>query len=167
MSGVGAVLDAVGFGHVLATADLVVTGEGRFDWQSLRGKVVVGVAEAAGRLGIPAIAIPGQSLVGRREAMTAGLSGVYAVAERPQQVADALADPVGTLVGARCPGRPHLVARAAVRSGARAALGRGSRRGDRERGGDAPIRRGASYPERAGNTSGSAWVVTPDPRSTT
>jgi glycerate kinase len=97
VSGVGAVLDAVGFGHVLATADLVVTGEGRFDWQSLRGKVVVGVAEAAGRLGVPAIAIPGQSLVGRREAMTAGLSGVYAVAERPQQVADALADPVGTL----------------------------------------------------------------------
>ena len=97
VSGVGAVLDAVGFGHVLATADLVVTGEGRFDWQSLRGKVVVGVAEAAGSLGIPAIAIPGQSLVGRREAMTAGLSGVYAVADRPQQVADALADPVGTL----------------------------------------------------------------------
>jgi len=29
--------------------------------------------------------------------MTAGLSGVYAVADRPQQVADALADPVGTL----------------------------------------------------------------------
>ncbi|WP_404387224.1 glycerate kinase [Humibacillus xanthopallidus] len=97
VSGVGAVLDAVGFGHVLATADLVVTGEGRFDWQSLRGKVVVGVAEAAVSLGIPAIAIPGQSLVGRREAMTAGLSGVYAVADRPQQVADALADPVGTL----------------------------------------------------------------------
>ena len=97
VSGVGAVLDAVGFGHVLATADLVVTGEGRFDWQSLRGKVVVGVAEAAARLGLPAIAIPGQSLVGRREAMTAGLSGVYPVAERPQQVADALADPVGTL----------------------------------------------------------------------
>jgi glycerate 2-kinase len=97
VSGVGAVLDAVGFGHVLATADLVVTGEGRFDWQSLRGKVVVGVAEAAARLGLPAIAIPGQSLVGRREAMAAGLSGVYPVAERPQQVADALADPVGTL----------------------------------------------------------------------
>jgi glycerate 2-kinase len=95
--GVGAVLEAVGFGHVVATADLVVTGEGRFDWQSLRGGVVVGVAEAAGRIGVPAVAIPGQSLVGRRDAMSAGLSGVYAVAERPHQVADTLADPVGTL----------------------------------------------------------------------
>ncbi|MEO7449166.1 MAG: glycerate kinase [Humibacillus sp.] len=115
VSGVGAVLDAVGFGHVLATADLVVTGEGRFDWQSLRGTVVVGVAEAAGRIGVPAIAVPGQSLVGRREAMTAGLSGVYAVAERPQEVAAALADPVGTLAArvarvARTwsPGRPGV-----------------------------------------------------------
>jgi glycerate kinase len=97
VSGVGAVLDAVGFGHVVATADLVVTGEGRFDWQSLRGKVVVGVAEAAGRIGVPVIAVPGQSLVGRRDAMAAGLSGVYAVASRPQEVAAALADPVASL----------------------------------------------------------------------
>ena len=40
-------------------ADLVVTGEGSFDWQSLRGKVVVGVAEAAARVGVPVIAVPG------------------------------------------------------------------------------------------------------------
>jgi glycerate kinase len=97
VSGVESVLDAVGFDDLLADADLVVTGEGSFDWQSLRGKVVVGVAAAAGRVGIPAIAIPGQSLVGRREAMTAGLSGVYAVAERPEQVAASLADPVEQL----------------------------------------------------------------------
>ena len=94
VSGVEAVLDAVGFGDLLAGADLVVTGEGSLDWQSLRGKVVVGVAEAAARVGIPAIAIPGQSLVGRREAMAAGLSGVYAVAERADQVAASIADPV-------------------------------------------------------------------------
>lgn len=97
VSGVEAVLDAVGFADLVASADLVVTGEGCFDWQSLRGKVVVGVAEAAGRVGVPAVAVPGQSLVGRREAMTAGLSGVYAVAERPDQVAAALADPAARL----------------------------------------------------------------------
>lgn len=97
VSGVEAVLEAVGFTTMLATADLVVTGEGCFDWQSLRGKVVVGVAEAASHVGVPAIAIPGQSVVGRREAMSVGLSGVYAVAERPDQIAQALLDPVGTL----------------------------------------------------------------------
>ena len=97
VSGVEAVLDAVGFPELVASADLVVTGEGCFDWQSLRGKVVVGVAEAAGRVGVPAVAVPGQSLVGRREAMGAGLSGVYAVAERPDQVAASLADPAARL----------------------------------------------------------------------
>jgi glycerate kinase len=97
VSGVEAVLEAVGFTTMLAAADLVVTGEGSFDWQSLRGKVVVGVAEAASHVGVPAIAIPGQSVVGRREAMSVGLSGVYPVAERPDQVAQALLEPVGTL----------------------------------------------------------------------
>ena len=97
VSGVEAVLDAVGFGDLLAGADLVVTGEGSFDWQSLQGKVVVGVAEAAARVGIPAIAIPGQSMVGRRESMAAGLSAVYAVADGPDEVAASLADPSGQL----------------------------------------------------------------------
>jgi glycerate kinase len=96
-SGVGAVLEAVGFGGLVRGADLVVTGEGCFDWQSLRGKVVVGVAEAAASVGIPAVAVPGQALVGRREAMAAGLSGVYPVAERPGDVAASLADPAARL----------------------------------------------------------------------
>ncbi len=87
----------MGFGSLVAAADLVVTGEGCFDWQSLRGKVVVGVAAAASEVAVPALVIAGQALVGRREAMTAGLSGVYAVAERPAQVAAAMADPVTTL----------------------------------------------------------------------
>ena len=78
-------------------ADLVVTGEGSFDWQSLRGKVVAGVAEVALANATPAVVIAGQALVGRRETMALGISGTYAVAEDPGQVAAALADPVGTL----------------------------------------------------------------------
>lgn len=97
VAGVEAVRDAVGFDRLLAAADLVVTGAGRFDWESLRGGVVVGVAEAAGRVGVPAVVVAGQALVGRREAMATGLSGVYAVAERPAELAVASADPAGTL----------------------------------------------------------------------
>ena len=47
--GSAAVLDAVGFDALLADTDLVVTGEGSFDWQSLRGKVVSAVAERGAR----------------------------------------------------------------------------------------------------------------------
>lgn len=95
--GIEAVLVAVGFDERAARADLVVTGEGSLDWQSLHGKVVVGVAEAAARRGVAVIAVPGQSELGRRDAMAAGLSGVYPVVERPAQVEAALADPSGTL----------------------------------------------------------------------
>jgi glycerate 2-kinase len=97
VSGVQAVLDAVGFDALVQAADLVVTGEGSFDWQSLRGKVVAGVAEAALANATPTVVIAGQTLVGRRETMALGISGTYAVAENPGQVAAALADPAGTL----------------------------------------------------------------------
>ena len=98
VSGVRAALQAVGFESLVQGADLVVTGEGRFDGQSLRGKVVAGVAEAALAGATPTVVIAGQALVGRREAMSLGISGTYAVADNPGQVAAALADPVGTLV---------------------------------------------------------------------
>jgi glycerate kinase len=97
VSGVEEVLRAVGFSSVVSAADLVVTGEGKFDWQSLRGKVVAGVAQAALEAATPTVVIAGQTMVGRREAMTLGLSGTYAVAETPEQVEAAITDPVGTL----------------------------------------------------------------------
>lgn len=97
VSGVQAVLDAVGFASMVHAADLVVTGEGTFDWQSMRGKVVAGVAQAGLTNGTPVVVIAGQVQVGRREMMELGISGSYAVAENPDQVAAALADPAGTL----------------------------------------------------------------------
>jgi glycerate kinase len=97
VSGVAEVLQAVGLRELLAAADLVVTGEGSFDWQSLQGKVVAGVAGLALETATPSVVLAGQALVGRREAMTLGLSGTYAVAETPEQVEAAMADPVGTL----------------------------------------------------------------------
>ncbi|MBC7560600.1 MAG: glycerate kinase [Dermatophilaceae bacterium] len=97
VSGVQAVLDAVGLAPIVHAADLVVTGEGTFDWQSMRGKVVAGVAQAGLANGTPVVVIAGQVQVGRREMMELGISGSYAVAENPDQVAAALADPAGTL----------------------------------------------------------------------
>ncbi|NLF06193.1 MAG: glycerate kinase [Actinomycetales bacterium] len=91
------VTQAVGLAERVARADLVVTGEGKLDWQSLRGKVVQAVAEAGLAAARPTIGLAGQVEMGRREWAAAGLSAVYAVAEDPAQVAAALADPVGTL----------------------------------------------------------------------
>jgi len=97
VSGVRAVLDAVGFDSLVGATDLVITGEGIFDWQSLQHKVVAEVAQAALAKAKPVVVIAGQAQVGRRETMALGISGTYAVADRPGQVAAALADPAGTL----------------------------------------------------------------------
>jgi len=59
--GVEIVADAVGLRDRLAGADLCITGEGRFDAQSLSGKTAVGVARVAAELGVPVICIPGQA----------------------------------------------------------------------------------------------------------
>ena len=97
VSGVELVLDAVGFHDVALGSDLVVTGEGTFDGQSLHGKVTAGVAQAALSAGLPSVVLAGQVLVGRRETMGLGISATYAVAETPEQVDAAFLDPVGTL----------------------------------------------------------------------
>ncbi len=92
-----AVLDALGFDDLLARTDLVVTGEGSFDWQSLRGKVISAVAERALAVGVPTIVVAGRVEAGRRETTAAGIESTYALAETTEEVARSMADPVGTL----------------------------------------------------------------------
>ena len=77
--------------------DLLVTGEGRFDWQSLHGKVVSEVASRALAHAVPTVVVAGEVLVGRREQSAAGITAAYAVGESPVQVAAALAAPAQTL----------------------------------------------------------------------
>lgn len=57
--GIEAILDAVDLDGQLEGADLVITGEGRLDSQSLRGKVISGVTRRAALRGIPVVAIVG------------------------------------------------------------------------------------------------------------
>ena len=55
------VLRELDFDRLLADADLVITGEGKIDRQTLRGKVVAGVARHARERGIPVIALTGNA----------------------------------------------------------------------------------------------------------
>lgn len=91
------VADAVGLDDLIADHDVVVTGEGRFDWQSLHGKVAAEVASRALAHAVPTVVLAGEVLVGRRELSAAGITAAYAVGETPEQVAAALADPAGSL----------------------------------------------------------------------
>ena len=58
-SGIDTVLDLVHFNELLEGVDLVVTGEGRMDWQSAFGKVPSGIGQRCKERGIPVVAIVG------------------------------------------------------------------------------------------------------------
>jgi glycerate kinase len=97
VSGAGLVRELSGLDAALDAADLVLTGEGSFDWQSLRGKLITAVAEAAAARGLPCVVLAGQVEVGRREAAAIGVQEAHSVAEHAGGVANSLADPAGTL----------------------------------------------------------------------
>jgi glycerate kinase len=59
--GIDLVLETVGFAERCRRSDLVLTGEGRLDAQSLEGKAIMGVAQAARRWSVPTIAIVGDT----------------------------------------------------------------------------------------------------------
>ncbi len=80
--GVDTVADAVGLADRVAGADLVVTGEGAFDFSSRSGKVPYGVAQIAVEQLVPCIALAGQVLVGSREMRALGVEAAYAVVDR-------------------------------------------------------------------------------------
>ncbi|MCW2786320.1 MAG: Glycerate kinase [Marmoricola sp.] len=80
--GVELVAEAVGLSDRLVGADLVVTGEGAFDFSSRSGKVPYGVAQLATQALVPCIALAGQVLIGSREMRTLGIEAAYSVVDR-------------------------------------------------------------------------------------
>jgi glycerate kinase len=70
-----------GFETALDGADLVITGEGSLDAQSLAGKTPVGVARAAARRGVGVIAVAGRSTLREPELAAAGIAAVYALSD--------------------------------------------------------------------------------------
>jgi glycerate kinase len=80
-SGIGLLLDVVGFSAAVQGASLVITGEGSFDDQTLSGKAPVGVARAAANAGIPVVALVGRLAVTPEQLAQVGISGARAVLE--------------------------------------------------------------------------------------
>ena len=80
-SGIELMLDVVGFARAVEGADLVITGEGSLDAQSLSGKTPVGVARAAASAGVPVIALVGRLEVGPDELRAVGITSARAILE--------------------------------------------------------------------------------------
>jgi glycerate kinase len=89
--GIEIVTEAVGLDALVRDADLVVTGEGRIDGQTVNGKTPMGVARVARRHDKPVVAIGG-SLAADADAVHAhGIDAVFAAVARPCSVAEAFA----------------------------------------------------------------------------
>lgn len=89
--GITTLLDLVGFPDVVASAALVVTGEGSLDDQSLRGKVPVGVARAASDHGVTVVAVAGRCSVGQDQLSAVGISAVYVLSDLESDPARSIA----------------------------------------------------------------------------
>ncbi|KXO97803.1 glycerate kinase [Tsukamurella pseudospumae] len=90
--GVDIVLELADFAAKLDGADLVVTGEGSLDEQTLHGKAPVGVAAAARAAGIPVIAVSGRNLLSADQIHGAGFQRALALAELEPDPARSMAD---------------------------------------------------------------------------
>lgn len=80
--GVEVVAEVTGLPGLVAGADLVITGEGSFDAQSLGGKTPVGVLRIAHAAGVPAILVSGRNLLSFEERRATGFLASYALADR-------------------------------------------------------------------------------------
>ena len=77
--GIEVVLDVIGFEDAIKDADLVISGEGRIDFQSLRGKVVIGVSRRAKKSGVPVVAIVGDISDPIDGVYNEGVAGVFSI----------------------------------------------------------------------------------------
>lgn len=77
--GIDVVLDTAGFDSLLEGTDLVFTGEGKIDSQSLSGKVICGVASRAKKHNVPVIAVVGDIGDDTEEIYSLGITAVMSI----------------------------------------------------------------------------------------
>ena len=79
--GIELILDLIDFDRRVVGADLVVTGEGSLDQQSLAGKAPIGVARAAASAGVRVVAVAGRLQLSPQALREAGISAAYALTD--------------------------------------------------------------------------------------
>lgn len=89
-SGIATVLDLISFDERLEGVDLVVTGEGRTDWQSAFGKVLQGVGERCAAKGVPAVALCGSLGKDYEKVYDCGITSLLTTVDGPMPLSEAL-----------------------------------------------------------------------------
>ncbi|MGN0157677.1 MAG: glycerate kinase [Brotaphodocola sp.] len=89
-SGIETVLDLIDFNHLLDGTDLVITGEGRIDWQSAFGKVPSGIGMRCKAKGVPAVAIVGGMGNGAEKIYEFGVESIIPTINGAMDITEAL-----------------------------------------------------------------------------
>ena len=89
-SGIDTVLDLIGFDERLKDVNLVVTGEGRTDWQSCFGKVMQGVGERAEAKGVVAVGLSGSLGPDAAQIFHHGIASLMTTVDAPMPLEEAL-----------------------------------------------------------------------------
>lgn len=82
-SGIETILDTANFDNLLTNCDFVITGEGKIDSQSLRGKVPIGVAKRAKRKKVPVICLVGTIGEKIEEVYEQGITAIFSINTQP------------------------------------------------------------------------------------
>ena len=90
--GIECVLDTIGFDAMLEDAELVITGEGRIDSQSVHGKVISGIAKRTRSRGIPLIALVGGIAEGAEAGYDLGVTAMFGIDRSAQDFHEFAAD---------------------------------------------------------------------------
>lgn len=91
--GIDLMLELTGLRADLDDADLVVTGEGSLDEQTLHGKAPAGVAAAARTAGVPVVTVSGRNLLSEQQLAAAGVRKAYALTDIESDVQKCINDP--------------------------------------------------------------------------
>ncbi|WP_206489196.1 glycerate kinase [Rhodococcus sp. KRD162] len=91
------VAERTGQQELLDSVDLVLTGEGKFDSQSLRGKLVTRIAAAGGATGVDTIVLAGQVTLTEDELVAAGIAAAHSISEFAGSVEVAMSDAANQL----------------------------------------------------------------------
>ncbi len=91
-AGIKIVIEQSNFAERIAGADLIITGEGRVDGQTVYGKTIAGIAAAAGEKSVPVVAMAGCLGEGAAEVLGIGVGAVVPICSGPMTLAEAMAN---------------------------------------------------------------------------
>lgn len=83
--GIDVILDTINFDELVSKADIVFTGEGKFDSQSLHGKVIMGVANRSQKYKTPVIVVTGAIGENIQEAYNKGITAIFSINKEPME----------------------------------------------------------------------------------